>query len=109
MMPPKISLLKLTQTEGIKRLYENNHVLQDMLVPIENMKESIKIFQDTFNVFPIWLCPFILPNDPGMLRPKDGIERLYVDIGLYGVPKVSSFKPREDMRKIEKYVTDVKG
>lgn len=109
MMPPKISLLKLTQTEGIKKLYENNHVLQDMLVPIENMKGSIKIFQDTFNVFPIWLCPFILPNDPGMLRPKDGKERLYVDIGLYGVPKVPNFKPREDMRKIEKYVTDVKG
>ncbi|CAG9760209.1 unnamed protein product [Ceutorhynchus assimilis] len=109
MVPPKISLLKLTQTDAIKKLYENNHVLQDMLVPIETFKESIQMFQDTFNVYPIWLCPFILPNNPGMLRPKGNIAHLYVDIGLYGVPKVENFRPKEDTRKIEKYVTDVKG
>ncbi|KAF7268520.1 hypothetical protein GWI33_018395 [Rhynchophorus ferrugineus] len=109
MMPPKISLLKLTQTEAIKKLYENNHVLQDMLVPIETFKDSIKLFRDTFNVYPLWLCPFNLPNNPGMLRAKDSQETLYVDIGLYGVPREKSFKPKESMRKIEKYVTDVQG
>ncbi|XP_050313504.1 delta(24)-sterol reductase-like [Anthonomus grandis grandis] len=109
LMPPKISLLKLTQTKAIKKLYENNHVLQDMLVPIETLDDSIKIFRDTFDVYPLWLCPFILPNDPGMLHPKEDREQLYVDIGLYGVPKVEKFRPKEDMRKIEKYVTDVGG
>lgn len=108
-MPPKISLLKLTQTQAVKKLYENNHVLQDMLVPIETFKASLNIFRETFNVYPIWLCPFILPNDPGMVHPKGDRERLYVDVGLYGVPKVEKFRPKEDMRKIEKFVTDVNG
>lgn len=44
MVPPKVSLLKLTQTEAIKKLYENNHVIQDMLVPMSKFKESISLF-----------------------------------------------------------------
>lgn len=110
MVPPKVSLLKLTQTEAIKKLYENNHVLQDMLVPIRTLKDSLKVFKETFDIHPIWLCPFILPNNPGMVQPKNETDdKLYVDIGLYGTPKVKSFKPRESMRKIEKYVTEVHG
>ncbi len=31
-MPPKIALIKLTQTEEIRQLYEKYHVVQDMLV-----------------------------------------------------------------------------
>jgi delta24-sterol reductase len=34
-MPPKPSLLKLTETATTKRLYELYHVVQDMLVPIQ--------------------------------------------------------------------------
>jgi Delta24-sterol reductase len=34
-MPPKPSLLKLTQTETLRQLYEKHHVVQDMLVPIK--------------------------------------------------------------------------
>ena len=32
MMPPRISLLKLTQTEALRKMYEEHHVVQDMLV-----------------------------------------------------------------------------
>ncbi|XP_060516051.1 delta(24)-sterol reductase-like isoform X3 [Cylas formicarius] len=109
MMPPKISLLKLTQTEAVKKLYENNHVIQDMLVPIETMKDSVRVFKDNVDVFPIWLCPFILPANPGMVHPHGYEAKLYIDIGLYGVPRVKKFSPKETMRKIEKYVTDVHG
>ena len=31
-VPPKIALIKLTQTEEIRQLYEKYHVVQDMLV-----------------------------------------------------------------------------
>lgn len=34
-MPPKPSLLKITETPTTKRLYELYHVVQDMLVPIQ--------------------------------------------------------------------------
>jgi len=31
-VPPKVSFLKLTQTEALRKLYEEQHVIQDMLV-----------------------------------------------------------------------------
>ncbi|KAJ8918729.1 hypothetical protein NQ315_015049 [Exocentrus adspersus] len=108
LVPPKVSLLKLTQTEAIKKLYENNHVIQDMLVPMDTLVGSIKFFKSNFNVFPLWLCPFILPANPGMVHPK-GQVKLYVDIGMYGVPKVDHFHPEISTRRVEKYVTDVNG
>lgn len=108
-MPPKISLLKLTQTEAIKKLYENNHVIQDMLVPMETFADSVRFFKRNFNVFPLWLCPFILPANAGMVHPKGDSAEFYVDIGMYGVPKVDNFHPEKSTRKVEKYVTDVNG
>ena len=44
MVPPQISLLKLTQGETIRKLYEQNHVLQDMLVPLSKLPETIECF-----------------------------------------------------------------
>ena len=31
-VPPKVSFLKLTQTEALQKMYEEQHVIQDMLV-----------------------------------------------------------------------------
>ncbi|XP_067937585.1 delta(24)-sterol reductase-like isoform X2 [Watersipora subatra] len=44
MVPPKVSLLKLTQGETIKRLYENHHMVQDMLVPMDKLGDSLACF-----------------------------------------------------------------
>ncbi|KAG5862322.1 hypothetical protein JTB14_032925 [Gonioctena quinquepunctata] len=71
LIPPKISLLKLTRTEAVKKSYENNHIIQDMLEPVETLQERIRIFQKSINVYPIWLCPFILPQNPGMVHPEN--------------------------------------
>jgi hypothetical protein len=37
-MPPKPALLKLTQTEGLRKLYEDYHIVQDMLVPMKDLR-----------------------------------------------------------------------
>ena len=50
MVPPKVSLLKLTQGEAVKTLYENNHFIQDMLVPINRLKESLQCFEKEVKV-----------------------------------------------------------
>lgn len=50
LMPPKISFLKLTQTDAVKRLYENNHIIQDMLVPMTDLKESLSVFDKEVKV-----------------------------------------------------------
>ncbi|KAK2702501.1 hypothetical protein QYM36_018891, partial [Artemia franciscana] len=109
MVPPKVSLLKLTQTEAVKKLYENNHFIQDMLVPIGKLKESLEVFEREVQIYPVWLCPFNLPLNPGMLVPAEGTEQMYVDIGTYGVPKVPTFEPVKTTRNIEAFVRDVKG
>lgn len=138
MVPPKISLLKLTQGETIRRLYEQHHVVQDMLVPMKHLQAAITRFHQDINVrtqmwmmplntrclytpaytpaclvllqvYPLWLCPFLLPPGRGMVHPKGQEEELYVDIGAYGEPKVKHFEAKASTRQLEKFVRDVHG
>ncbi|XP_066547768.1 delta(24)-sterol reductase [Amia ocellicauda] len=109
MVPPKISLLKLTQGETIRRLYEQHHVVQDMLVPMRHLEAAISAFHNDIHVYPLWLCPFILPRQPGMVHPKGEEAELYVDIGAYGEPRVKHFQARPSMRQLEKFVRSVHG
>lgn len=107
-MPVKVSLLKITQTAAIKKLYEENHIIQDMLVPTSKMERCLQEIDDAIQVYPTWLCPFILPNDPGMVHPKTPTEQMYVDIGVYGVPK-RKFDAKPVTRRIESLVADCDG
>jgi len=50
MMPPKISLLKRTQGKTIKAMYEKYHCIQDMLVPLSSLAESLEYFHKEFQV-----------------------------------------------------------
>ncbi|XP_043855877.1 delta(24)-sterol reductase [Dromiciops gliroides] len=109
LVPPKISLLKLTQGETLRKLYEQHHVVQDMLVPMKVLERAIQTFHNDLHVYPIWLCPFILPSQPGMVHPKGDETELYVDIGAYGEPQVKHFEARSCMRQMEKFVRSVHG
>jgi len=109
MSPPKVSLLKLTQTKAIKKLYESQHMIQDMLVPITHTKEALLLFDEKAEIYPIWLCPFKLENNPGMLHPKGPTEEMYMDIGTYGIPKRPSFNAEKTTRTIEAFVRKVNG
>jgi len=109
MVPPKVSLLKLTQGQTVKELYENNHFIQDMLVPISALKPALECFEKEVKIYPVWLCPFRLPPNPGMLKTPANEEYMFVDIGTYGVPKVSNFEPVETTRRVEEFVRSVEG
>jgi len=50
LMPPKISLLKLTQGQTVKRLYEQHHVVQDMLVPLTRLGDCLATFDEEIKV-----------------------------------------------------------
>ena len=50
LMPPKISLLKLTQGKTIRRLYEKHNVVQDMLVPMTCLDRALTCFHKEFQV-----------------------------------------------------------
>ena len=78
---------KLYERAKKKDVYEREKykVVQDLLVPIENMCDLIKEIKSITNINPIWLCPiktyenreksiFSLPNN----------GKIYVDVGVYG-------------------------
>ncbi|ETW04537.1 hypothetical protein H310_03771 [Aphanomyces invadans] len=109
LVPPKVSLLKLTQSDAIKQLYDNHHFIQDMLVPMTRLKEALKVFHREVQVYPLWLCPFVLPSRPGMLQTNAAGDTLFVDIGAYGVPHVANFHPVHTTRRIEAFVRDNDG
>lgn len=50
MVPPKISLLKLTQGETLRKLYEQHHVVQDMLVPMKCLSQALHTFHNDIHV-----------------------------------------------------------
>merc|ERR1719150_654145 len=110
LIPPKVSLLKLTQGETLKKLYEEHHMIQDMLVPINQLKASLECFHKEVEIYPIWLCPFLLPNHPGMLKVDPDVDSsMFVDVGVYGVPKTQSFETVSTTRRVEAFVREVKG
>lgn len=108
-VPPKVSLLKLTQWETTKRLYENHQVIQDMLIPFEKLDEALDVFHTELNLYPLWLCPFMLFNNPGFIHAKGNADEMYVDIGAYGAPKAPDFKAVPATKAIEAYVRKVNG
>jgi delta24-sterol reductase len=114
MVPPKISLLKLTQGDTIKGMYEKYQMIQDMLLPIDHFAEALQYFDNEIKLYPLWLCPFILPANPGLLQPKSSKDAgneptLYVDIGAYGAPKAPNYNSYEVTRRLEKFVADHDG
>ncbi|KAG5190685.1 hypothetical protein JKP88DRAFT_271415 [Tribonema minus] len=113
MMPPKPSMLKLTQTETLRQLYEKHHVVQDMLVPMTDLDESLSVFDREFNIYPLWLCPMRIPRPPGhtglVAPPKGSDDDLFVDIGGYGNPKTAGFEARASCRRVEDFVRSKHG
>lgn len=118
MQPIKIGLLKLTQTAKVKELYEKNHLIQDLLVPVKDLKESIDFFDSLCRIYPIWICPFHLERseEKGFLKAtksnagdSDPLASFYVDIGLYGVPGVKNFDAANCTRAIEEKCRQMNG
>ncbi|XP_037092435.1 delta(24)-sterol reductase-like isoform X2 [Pollicipes pollicipes] len=109
MVPPKVSLLKLTQGQTIKELYEKNHFIQDMLVPLDKLDKALDVFHKEVKIYPMWLCPFVLPAHPGFLQPASGQRQMYIDIGAYGVPQARDFDAHKTSRRVEKFVMDIGG
>jgi delta24-sterol reductase len=108
-VPPKVSFLKLTQPKAVKRLYDQHHVLQDLMIPMLSLEPSLKIMDREVNLYPVWLCPFVLPQLPGLVHPDKQNEEFYVDIGLYGTPKNTNYNAQSTTRRLESFVRNVHG
>uniref|UniRef100_A0A8C4QTB2 Delta(24)-sterol reductase n=1 Tax=Eptatretus burgeri TaxID=7764 RepID=A0A8C4QTB2_EPTBU len=109
LIPPKIGLLKLTQGETVRRLYEEQHVVQDMLLPLDNLENTLDILHEEICLYPLWLCPFKLPPGRGMVHPAGEAEAMYVDVGAYGNPQAEGYVAQETTRRLEAFVREQHG
>eukprot|EP00045_Choanoeca_perplexa_P007764 m.71307 g.71307 ORF g.71307 m.71307 type:complete len:527 (+) comp14208_c0_seq1:97-1677(+) len=110
MMPPNHQILKRTQTEELRKLYEDHHVVQDMLVPASKFSECLDVQHREFGVYPLWVCPMrIFPEDSGLIHPTKSGEEMFVDVGIYGNPANPNFTPGTHLRNVEDYVRSVEG
>jgi delta24-sterol reductase len=110
-LPPRIELLKYSETETTRRLREKHHVVQDMLVPMQRLRESLEYFDERFDLYPLWLSPMaVYGNERGLgfLHPYTGPngrpDEMYVDIGAYGTPRKPGFDGREALPALEEFV-----
>ncbi|KAI5063493.1 hypothetical protein GOP47_0022040 [Adiantum capillus-veneris] len=76
LMPPKIPFLKITEAPAICNYYHENHVLQDLLVPLYKLPAALEFSHQELELYPIWLCPHKLYKHPvkTMLYPEQGFE-----------------------------------
>lgn len=122
LMPPKVSFLKISQTEMTRELTERTHVAQDFLVPTRKMSEFLALCDDEYDkIYPLWLClhdhspmPGSLLKDPACPNDVDGHE-MYIDIGVYGLPRCvheqreDEFDMKKSMRKVLKELVAMDG
>ena len=75
-------------------LHASNHlkpyVVQDLMLPISNASEFVKFADQTFGIYPLWLCPLHTSPPPTFHPHLSGIvpdqesSRQMLNIGLWG-------------------------
>ncbi|MFW6049543.1 MAG: FAD-binding oxidoreductase [Myxococcota bacterium] len=91
---PKVSLLKRTMTEGVRKRLVYQQVAQDLLIPIREMKRAIELQDGLCGIYPLLVYPIRVYDHgdlQGLLRrpphPEPGKSwEMYFDLGIYGIP-----------------------
>ncbi|VAI94138.1 unnamed protein product [Triticum turgidum subsp. durum] len=114
LMPPKVSLLKATQGDAIRNYYHDNHVIQDMLVPLYKVGDALEFVHHEMEVYPLWLCPHRLFKLPvkTMIYPEPGFEhhqrqgdtsyaQMFTDVGTFMSVYYKSKKGRKSEKEVQ--------
>ena len=112
LMPPKVSLMRLTQTERVRKYRDERNVVQDALVPIRLLREGIEMFHREFECYPLWICGHrAMRSEPrGMIGPSlpERNEEMFVDIGAWQVPRFvkrkEAWNGRDAVRRMESWL-----
>jgi delta24-sterol reductase len=117
LMPPKVSLMRLTQTERLREYRDERNVVQDALVPMRHLREGIEFFHREFECYPLWLCAHktFRTKPQGMIRPSSPelAEEMFVDIGAWQVPgfvkRKETWSGKEAVRNMERWLRKIGG
>lgn len=114
--PMDYQLLKMVGSSTSPVLYEmyfgTNHVIQDFMLPMNELESALTFVHDLLEIYPIWLCPCKFFNKPGMVHsdPAAGESELYIDIGIYGTTKKwQEFEQEKTTRALEGFVLEKNG
>jgi len=115
-IPPNIPLMKATQTKSMKKMWLEDFCVQDMLVPVKDIAETVAVMDKEVAIYPMWFCPHLVYRNPlgGFLKPSkhcppDCNEELFVDIGVYGAPTRKNYEHNSTMRRLEEFVRQKGG
>ncbi|KAI9592269.1 24-dehydrocholesterol reductase [Syncephalis fuscata] len=122
---PKIAFIKLTSTEAVREASVFNHVVQDIIAPLSKLGETVDLFDNAFDVYPLLFYPVRIYKQErgcqGMLRKPRNLRtdsngrqyEMYCDVGVYGVPPMVKNKQPWDaiaeVRRMEKFARDIVG
>jgi delta24-sterol reductase len=117
LMPPKVSIMRLTQTERLRKFRDERNVVQDALVPIRLLKASIELFHREFECYPLWLCAHktFRTSPRGMIGPsKPELEQeMFVDVGAWQVPgfvkRKQAWSGSQAVRNMEAFLRKNRG
>ena len=95
---------------------------------MDQLDASLKIFDEEFAIYPLWLCPMRILAPPlsstpqnlanqfrPVTSPKGGLihptptSQLFVDIGAYGTPKSKRFDWKASVKRVEAFVIEKEG
>lgn len=115
-MPPNINLIKASQTNAIRKMWMEQFAVQDMLVPMTDMRDCLDLMDEEFGIYPVWLCPHLVVNHAqrGLVNtskkcPAGAPFEMYVDIGIYGPPTRRPYDHTKSLRKTEAFVRSRDG
>eukprot|EP01041_Mallomonas_annulata_P011307 gene11307-23661_t len=119
---PEVSLLKLFQGPVIRKASVEAHVVQESIMPIQDLKEGIERYDGWYGVYPLLVFPLRVYDRgdlSGFLKP---IKRnlvpgqnwgIWVDLGAYGTPReVRNGRPwsaKENIRAMEHWTRERGG
>jgi delta24-sterol reductase len=117
---PKVSLLKKTMSPQIRKEVFYKHAVQDIIIPIDKMQESLNKFHDWFEIYPLLIFPIAVfkHNVEGMMRNPSKLiygkdYQMYFDLGVYGIPeKVRQgrfWDAEKVIHEMEEYTRNVGG
>lgn len=103
---------KLYERAKQKNMFERekHKIVQDLLVPLENMNDFIEDTKDISEVYPIWLCPIKTFEESKTIFSLPSNGKIYVDVGIYGSwEKTVENDFMNKNKKIEKILHDYGG
>ena len=111
LLPINPQLLNFLNETFLSGTHPDNLLIQDFILPLEHVKESLIYNDKVTGIYPVWLVPARLyfPRLPDCIRPSAG-DVMYVDVGVYGSSHLPTWNGRDcALRKFEHFTLEHKG